>query len=121
MKTNPSDNLANERTFLAYIRTALAMIGFGFVIARFGLALRVLAAAKTGGTASAPASTDFGLVMVGAGVAIAVFGLSRYDTVARALATGSPTALSSRGATLFVLLLTGFAITVGYILYNSGF
>ena len=35
-----SDHLANERTFLAWIRTGLATIAFGFVIERFGLALR---------------------------------------------------------------------------------
>ncbi len=35
-----SDHLANERTFLAWLRTGLATITFGFVIERFGLALR---------------------------------------------------------------------------------
>ena len=37
-----SDHLANERTFLAWIRTGLATIAFGFVIERFGLLLREL-------------------------------------------------------------------------------
>src|SRR6202161_4677297 len=41
--TSPSDYLAAERTFLAWIRTGLAMMGFGFVVARFGLFLRELA------------------------------------------------------------------------------
>ena len=36
--------LAGERTLLAWIRTGLAMMGFGFVVARFGLFLRELAA-----------------------------------------------------------------------------
>lgn len=34
---------ANERTFLAWVRTALALMGFGFVVARFGMFLRELA------------------------------------------------------------------------------
>lgn len=34
------EHQANERTFLAWIRTALAMIGIGLAIARFGLFLR---------------------------------------------------------------------------------
>jgi putative membrane protein len=38
-----SDYLAAERTFLAWIRTGLALMGFGFVVARFGLFLRELA------------------------------------------------------------------------------
>ncbi len=37
-----TDHLANQRTFLAWIRTALATIAFGFVVERFGLLLREL-------------------------------------------------------------------------------
>jgi putative membrane protein len=37
------DHLANERTYLAWVRTALALIGLGFVLARMGLFLRHLA------------------------------------------------------------------------------
>jgi putative membrane protein len=40
---SPSDYLAAERTFLAWIRTGLALMGFGFVVARFGLFLRQIA------------------------------------------------------------------------------
>lgn len=39
-----TDHLANERTFLAWIRTGLATITFGFVVERFGLFLRELGA-----------------------------------------------------------------------------
>ena len=42
MTSGPSDYLAAERTFLAWIRTGLALVGFGFVVARFGLFLRAL-------------------------------------------------------------------------------
>ena len=38
------DHLANERTFLAWVRTALGLIGMGFVLARMGLFLREMAA-----------------------------------------------------------------------------
>ena len=38
----PADYLATERTFLAWIRTGLALMGFGFVVARFGLFLKAL-------------------------------------------------------------------------------
>ena len=37
-----TDYLAAERTFLAWIRTGLALMGFGFVVARFGLFLQAL-------------------------------------------------------------------------------
>src|SRR4051812_18929516 len=38
------EHLANERTFLAWIRTSLSLVGLGFVLARMGLFLAQLAA-----------------------------------------------------------------------------
>src|SRR5262245_43532304 len=40
---DPRVHFAAERTLLAWVRTGLAMMGFGFVVARFGLFLRELA------------------------------------------------------------------------------
>lgn len=40
---DPRVYLAIERTFLAWTRTALALMGFGFVVARLGLFLTELA------------------------------------------------------------------------------
>lgn len=34
------DHLANERTFLAWLRTGVAMVVFGFAIGRFAIAIR---------------------------------------------------------------------------------
>ena len=41
---DPRIYMAAERTFLAWIRTGIALSGFGFVVARFGLFLREIAA-----------------------------------------------------------------------------
>ena len=43
MITRYSDHAANERTFLAWVRTAIAMMAFGFAIERFDLFLRYAA------------------------------------------------------------------------------
>ena len=43
MITAYSDHAANERTFLAWVRTGLAMIAFGFVIEKFNLFLLAIA------------------------------------------------------------------------------
>jgi uncharacterized protein (DUF302 family)/uncharacterized membrane protein YidH (DUF202 family) len=42
MTPGPADYLAAERTFLAWIRTGLALMGLGFVLARFGLFLQAM-------------------------------------------------------------------------------
>ncbi|MBO3461271.1 DUF202 domain-containing protein [Aetokthonos hydrillicola Thurmond2011] len=41
------EHQANERTFLAWVRTCIALIGFGFAIARFGLFVQQLNLALT--------------------------------------------------------------------------
>ena len=45
--SSASDFLAAERTFLAWIRTGLALMGFGFVVARFGLFLQTLQSSES--------------------------------------------------------------------------
>jgi putative membrane protein len=35
-----SDHLANERTFLAWIRTSVGLMGFGFVVVKFSIFVR---------------------------------------------------------------------------------
>jgi putative membrane protein len=38
-----SDHAANERTFLAWVRTAIAVMAFGFLIERFDLFIKIAA------------------------------------------------------------------------------
>lgn len=35
------DHMANERTFLAWIRTSIGIMAFGFVVEKFALKLRM--------------------------------------------------------------------------------
>ena len=47
MIENFRDHAANERTYLAWIRTAIALMAFGFVIEKFDLFLRYISAASS--------------------------------------------------------------------------
>ncbi len=47
-------HLANERTFLAWLRTALGLMAFGFVVQRFNLFVRQLELLTSGRTSGAP-------------------------------------------------------------------
>jgi putative membrane protein len=75
-----SDHLAAERTFLAWIRTGLALMGFGFVVARFGLFLQELQSIRPTGTArSYGLSLWFGTALISAGVVVDVYSSLRYS------------------------------------------
>ena len=97
-EVRPTDALANERTLLAYLRTALAFIGFGFVIARFAVFLREAAIVAHFNVPSSGLSSTFGAWMAGAGVACAAFGGYRYIVTARALRAGTSVPLSDAAA-----------------------
>lgn len=48
-----SDHAANERTFLAWVRTAIAVMAFGFLVEKFDLFLEVAARSLAGKPPSA--------------------------------------------------------------------
>jgi hypothetical protein len=54
MIRNFSDHSANERTFLAWVRTAIALMAFGFLAEKFDLFLERAAPSLTGRTLSLP-------------------------------------------------------------------
>ena len=69
-----SDYLAAERTLLAWIRTGLALMGFGFVVARFGLFLQQLQFVQRALPAQPYGlSLWFGTALIAAGVAVNLF------------------------------------------------
>jgi putative membrane protein len=76
---------AAERTLLAWVRTGLAMMGFGFVVARFGLFLRELASVEGNTQPHRPGvSLWVGTALVVLGVAVNLLAAWRhYATVGR--------------------------------------
>src|SRR6266849_2042269 len=81
-----TDHLANQRTFLAWIRTGLATITFGFVVERFGLLLRELGL-KIGLTENLPVhfSSFFGVSLTILGVVIMVVALFEFLHIRRSI------------------------------------
>lgn len=86
---DPRVPLAAERTFLAWVRTGLALMGFGFVVARFGLFLREWAAAQHATVSSGNGlSLWLGLSLVVLGIVLNVASLVRYRRYLKRLAEG---------------------------------
>lgn len=79
--SNPNrarDHLANERTFLAWVRTGVATIIFGFAIGRFSIALREFLKFEGRSTATPGLTTWLGIISTVGGVMLILAGLRRY-------------------------------------------
>ena len=85
-----SDHAANERTFLAWVRTAIAVMAFGFVIERFDLFLQ-LAAPQLALRQAAPQGQMIanmaGLAFIGIGVVMIVIAGIRFRKTAKDIET----------------------------------
>ncbi|MFZ2067578.1 MAG: DUF202 domain-containing protein [Xanthobacteraceae bacterium] len=83
-----SDHAANERTFLAWVRTAIAVMAFGFVIEKFDLFLVALAP-QTALKQIAPHGQKFanaaGLAFIAIGILMIVLAGIRFSATAKAI------------------------------------
>ncbi len=91
-----SDHAANERTFLAWVRTGIAVIAFGFVIEKFNLFVLAIASSADAGRRSqldqfqlAKLSGPFGryegLVLMLSGLVLIVIAAARFVRTGRRL------------------------------------
>src|ERR1051326_7519159 len=83
--TKVTDHLANERTFLAWIRTGLATITFGFVVERFGLLLRELGIKNKLPQIPIPYSSVIGVTLTILGVIIIIIALANFLHIRRSI------------------------------------
>jgi inner membrane protein YidH len=113
---DPRVYLAAERTFLAWIRTSVSLMGFGFLIARFALFLREYGMETGLEPRARPAiSSWLGFGMVCVGVFVCVMAAVRHQAYIQALehGVGNPP-LSVRTALIVaaVLALVGLALAI---------
>lgn len=115
-KAELRDYLAAESAFLAWIRTGLALMGFGFVVARFGLFLQQLRLIEH--TSSAPSygvSLWFGTALIAVGVITNVFSAWRHVRLVRELDQGEASgsrSLTPAVVTALFLALVGLAMAI---------
>ena len=114
---DPRVYFAAERTFLAWIRTGLGLIGVGFAVSRFGLFLREITASPSHpAVRSTGLSTWSGVALVSLGVVVILSSVLRHVQLVRQLRAGSWT--SGRVSTDAVILgLSLAAVGVGMCVY----
>lgn len=111
---DPRVGLAAERTLLAWVRTGLALMGFGFVVARFGLFLHEIAATRTAPPPSSGPSLWIGGGLVVLGVVVNLVAAVQHVRLLRRLERGEPyraTAWSLGVAVTILLACVGVVLT----------
>jgi putative membrane protein len=105
------DRLANERTFLAWLRTGIAISSLGFVVARFDIFLQELARANAQTVPAERGAVPIGVVLVIAGPVLVVLAAVRFVQTERTLLSGRPH--SRRVLRTLVMATTAGCIAAG--------
>ncbi|MEW6110281.1 MAG: DUF202 domain-containing protein [Nitrospirota bacterium] len=80
-------HMANERTFLSWIRTSIGIMAFGFVVERFAIFIKQVSffLGKPAETAASQAgrgySSIFGIFLVGLGALMGLLAFIRYKKI----------------------------------------
>ena len=119
-----SDHAANERTFLAWVRTGIAVIAFGFVIEKFNLFLDAIAQDAAGNAThrylledlSGPFGRYVGLALIFGGLGLLLFATARFLRTGRLLDAAETHAASDARAELILLALL-MSVVAGYSVY----
>ena len=122
-----SDHAANERTFLAWVRTGIAVIAFGFLIEKFNLFLLMVGATGLGSDArhtqlanvSGRIGRYEGLVLILGGVGIVILATVRFMRITRLLDDSQVHSASSVRTELIlsaalVLVVTSYSLYLAF-------
>jgi uncharacterized membrane protein YidH (DUF202 family) len=123
-------HMANERTFLAWIRTSIGIMAFGFVVVKFALFIKQIASLlATGGFSEMHVvqppngySSFFGIAPVGLGALMSVLAFVRYKKVEKQIDedTFHPSLILDIMLTLSIVAVGIFLVI--YLIHNtSGF
>lgn len=100
------DHLANERTFLAWIRTGIAMMGFGYLVAKIRIETAAIPVHQ-----SIIRSSTLGVLFALAGIITVILSTWRYFAVRQMIDTATFRPFGYRIA-LFALLLVGIGVAI---------
>ncbi|WP_341677336.1 DUF202 domain-containing protein [Niveibacterium sp. SC-1] len=104
--SDPRVFFAAERTLLAWLRTGLTLMGFGFVIARFGLFLRLMSL-QVAAPSHGPWSAVLGVAMVLVGAGVILLSSRQHGRYIATLAASDLPPRYARGFAIGTCLIVG--------------
>ncbi|MGY3442788.1 YidH family protein [Bradyrhizobium sp. USDA 4473] len=123
-----SDHAANERTFLAWVRTGIAIMSFGIVVEKFDLFIRTLAISETTDTLrraqleriSSHLGPHESIAIIAGGVALIAIQTLRFARNSRLLDDTEPHALRAirTGSVVSALLILLVAAVATYQVFD---
>lgn len=123
-KQSISDHLANERTFLAWVRTSIGIMGFGFVVVKFSLFVRQISIALNAASNLPPNSgysQSIGLFLVAMGGIVLGFAYLRYQKTKNQIEQGdyyhSDLLIKLSTALIFIACV----LLIAYLYWNLSF
>ena len=111
--TNIREHLANERTFLAWIRTSIGIMAFGFVVVKFALFVKQISMmlGKENLIHSTGYSGIVGIILVSVGAVTAILSFVKYKQTEKQLNEGN-----YKYSSLLITLLTVFIFLISVFL-----
>ena len=111
--TNIREHLANERTFLAWMRTSIGIMAFGFVVVKFALFVKQISMmlGKENLIHSTGYSGIVGIILVSVGAVTAILSFIKYKQTEKQLNEGN-----YKYSSLLITLLTVFIFLISVFL-----
>src|SRR5690606_8394799 len=119
-KGKPNDHLANERTFLAWMRTSIGIMGFGFIVVKFSMFIKHISLLIEGKITISEMNNSgiIGVLLVVIGVLTAILALVNYKRIKKQLHTGNYS--SSNPLTTFLTIgMVFISVVLVWLLYQS--
>jgi putative membrane protein len=112
-RSNATDHLANERTFLAWLRTAIGIMAFGFVVVKFSLFVKQLSIVlgKPVVGLNKGDSNLLGISLVAIGALATALAWARYDRTRKRIDQGDYC-----NSPLLIYVITGVVLVISLLL-----
>ena len=118
---SPNDHLANERTFLAWVRTSIGIMAFGFVVVKFSLFVKqlTLLLGTTTVLQGRGYSAIVGIVLVAVGALTTVLSYGRYRQTEKQLNKGVYVHSSGLLVVLTAFIFFISLLLIAYLIFST--